>query len=789
MSVLNNISGVVLKPIIKEMSRARLPKIDGQVFLKGLKEEVEVIRDEWGVAHIYANNINDLLFAQGFVHAQDRLFQMELNRKVARGCLSEIIGKKALDSDRIARTMGYERVAKQDWELFGKDEQQIIIDYCNGINAYIKSADFKLPVEFKLLKHEPEPWEPMDVASFSRLLISLLTWGWYDEIIRAKLIEAVGGDAAAELDNTYPKDNPVTLPKGIEFNLLDISGKFQAMKGPYMPQISGSNAWTISGAKTKTGKPYLCNDPHLTLKNPNIWYMNHLHCPELHASGITAPSLPMVQIGHNEKIGWGITLSYTDIEDVFVEKFTDETCATYMHDGKLKETNIIEEKIFIKGEKMPHIEKVYETVHGTLISDVTGNSSMKLTLCSMAYKAGTAIKGWFLLNKAQNWNEFTDAVKHITAPGLNIVYADTDSNIGYYNSGKVPLRDKATASIPQPGWTGEHDWKGFVPFEEMPHAFNPEKGYIVTANNKVEPDNFPYFLGDIYMNGYRANRLEKMIQRKEKLEPKDFTEMQMDFHCTPGKLFAAHFKDIKMDNAELQRYVDMLLAWDGVLLPEKIEGSLYKVGKLMVVKKLFESSIHDKKLIDELLGRGFHAIFGPVNAYLGHNTPILLRILDDETSFWLKAAGGKEKLLKDGFKNAIDWLKLNYGTKTHKWKWGDLHAIMFPHALSAQPPLDKVFDIGPFPIGGDTDTPFQTFIMAAEGYGGELAAPSYRQIIDFSDFDKSTVVMPLGNSGNMASPFYKNQLRDWFAGNSYPMCWSKEKVNEHKKHSLTLKKL
>ncbi len=789
MSVLNNIGGLLLKPYIKELSRARLPKIDGQTFLKGLKEEVEVIRDEWGIAHIYANNINDLLFAQGYVHAQDRLFQMELNRKVARGQLSEIVGKKALDTDRIARTMGYERVAKLDWDLFGAEEQQLIIDYCNGINAYLKSADYKQPVELKLLKHEPEPWDPMDVVSFSRLLISLLTWGWYDEITRVKLIEAVGAEAAAELDNTYPKENPVTLPKGIEFNMLNVSDKFQAMKGPYMPQISGSNAWTIAGHKSKTGKPYLCNDPHLTLKNPNIWYMNHLHCPELHVSGVSAAALPMVQIGHNDKIGWGITLAFTDIEDVFVEKFTDDTCTTYMHDGKLKETHIIEEKIFVKDEKMPHIEKVYETVHGTLISDVTGHSNMKLSLCSMAYKPGTSITGWFRLNKAKQWNDFVDGIKMITAPGLNIVYADVDGNIGYYNSGKVPVRDKATASVPQPGWTAANDWKDFVPFEEMPHVLNPEKGYVVTANHKIEPDDFPHFLGDIYMNGYRANRLEKLIQRKEKLEPKDFTEMQMDFYCTPGKLFAAHYKDLSMDNAELQRYVDMLLKWDGVLHPERIEGSLYKVGKLMVVKKLFSSAIHDNKLIDELLGRGFHSIFGPVNSFLGHNTPVLLRILDNPDSFWLKAAGGKEKLLKEGFKNAIDWLKLNYGTKYEKWKWGDLHAIVFPHSLSAQPPLDKVFDIGPYPIGGDTDTPFQTFIMAAEGYGGELSAPSYRQIIDFSDFDKSTVIMPLGNSGNMASPYYKNQLKDWFAGNSYTMCWTKEKVLQHKKHSLLLKKL
>ncbi|HNI33386.1 MAG TPA: penicillin acylase family protein, partial [Chitinophagales bacterium] len=567
MSVLNNISGAVLKPVLKEISRTRLPKIDGKLSISGLKEDVEIIRDELGIAHIYANNINDLMFAQGYVHAQDRLFQMELNRKVARGTLSEIIGIKALDSDRIARTMGYERVAKLDWELFDESEQQIIIDYCHGINAYITSADFKLPIEFTLLKFKPEKWHPMDVASFSRLLISLLTWGWYDEIIRAKLIEAVGAAAAAELDNTYPKENPITLPKGIEFNILDVSGKFQAMKGPYMPQISGSNAWTLSGTKTKTGKPFLCNDPHLTLKNPNIWYLNHLHCPDLHASGVTAPGLPMVQIGHNENIGWGITLSYTDIEDVFVEKFTDDTCTTYIHEGKLNDTTIIEEKIFVKGEKMPIIEKVYQTVHGTLISDVTGHSNMKLTLCSMAYQAGTSTKGWFLLNKAKNWNEFADAVKYITAPGLNIVYADKDNNIGYYNSGKVPVRDKASASVPQPGWTGEHDWKAFIPFDEMPHSLNPQNGYIVTANHKIEPDDFPHFLGDIYMNGYRANRLEKMIQRKEKLEPKDFTEMQMDFYCTPGKLFAAHYKNLQMENAELQQYVDMLLAWDGVLHP------------------------------------------------------------------------------------------------------------------------------------------------------------------------------------------------------------------------------
>lgn len=788
MSILHNISGLVLKPVIKQMSQTRLPKIDGNVQVKGIEQDVEIIRDEWGVVHIFAQNMYDGLFAQGFAHAQDRLFQMEINRRAARGKLSEIIGKDALDTDRVSRTFGFERVAMQDWDFFSKEEQQIIHAYCAGVNAYIQSDDFQLPIEFKLLKIAPELWEPMDVAAFSRLMISLLSWGWYDEIIRAKLIDTVGAEAAAELNNTYPKENPVTLPKGIEFNHIDISGKFHALNGPYMPSINGSNAWTISGNKTKTGMPYLCNDPHLALRNPNIWYLNHLDCNDLKVSGVTCPGLPLVQIGHNEAIGWGITLSFTDIESVFVEKFTDDTCTSYMHEGKLKETDILEEKIFIKDADLPHVEKIYNTVHGTVISDIINGNAAKLTLCSMALQPGKALLGWSLLNKAKNWNDFVDGVKCITAPGLNIVYADTAGNIGYYNSGKVPVRTKEEALLPQQGWTGEHDWKSFVPFEQMPHVLNPEKGYVITANHKVEPDDYPYFLGDIYMNGYRANRLEKILNSHTKTEPKDYVAMQMDFYCTPTEKFKTYYKDIEFDAAELNNYKDMLLQWDGVLNADSLPASFYKVTKWMLIKKVLESAIADKSLIDELMGKGSHGQIDPVCSFLGHNTPILFRILDNPDSFWLKNAGGKEKLLKDGFKSAIDWLKLNYGTNPKKWIWGKLHAIVFPHPFSIKPPMDRVFDIGPIPIGGDTDTPFQTYIMSMDKFGGELSSVSYRQIIDFSNFDNSTVVMPLGNSANIASPYYKNLLEKWLNGESIPMSWTREKVNEYKKHTLKLKK-
>lgn len=787
MSLIKNVGGLLLKPVIKQMSKSRLPELDGNIVLDGIQENIEIIRDEMGVPHIYASNLEDLMFAQGFVHAQDRLWQMEIHRRAARGTLSEILGEKAIETDQICRTMGYERVARKDWELFSDEEQKVLIAYSSGINAFIKKFPNQHAVEFKLAKVEPALWDPIDTAAFSRLLISQMTWGWYDEIIRAKLIEKVGAAAAGELDNNYPVGNPVALPKGIEFNKLKLDEHLGALRGPYVPQIAGSNAWTVSGFKTSTGKPFLCNDPHLPIKNPNIWYMVHLHCPELEATGVSVPGVPLVQIGHNANIGWGITLSFTDLEDVFIEKFTDETSNSYVHEGKIMQTQIFEEKIFVKGNPKPIIHKVLETVHGPIISDILDSDNKKLSLCSMSLKEGRNIMAWMKLNKSKNWNDFVDSVKEITAPGLNIVYADIEGNTGYYNSGKMPIRDKAVASVPSMGWTGSHDWNEFVPFSEMPHVLNPERGYILTCNNKIENDDYPYFLGDIYMNGYRANRLEEMFAKKDKFEPQDFTDMQMDFMCIPGKIFGKLYKGLKFDTAELQQAADGLANWDGILSTDSLIGTYYKVTKYLMVKRIYMSALPEK-LAEELLGKGFNPIYGPVNTFLGHNTHALLRMINNKESFWLQKAGGKEKVLKEALKDALSWLKMNYGTNKKEWLWGKLHSIIIKHSFSEQVPMDKVFDVGPIEIGGDTDTLFQTAILNQEGFGGELACPSYRQIVDFSNFDNSQIIMPMGQSGNIASPYYKNQLRDWFGGKYFKMAWSRGKVNQMQKHRLVLSK-
>ena len=785
MSLLHKLQLALLKPLVKNWSKQRLPKIEGEIQLLGLKNTVEIKRDQWGIPHIYAQNLHDVIFAQGFVHAQDRLWQMELNRRVSRGQLSEFLGEDALSTDVASRIMGFERTAKKDITIASKDEINIVQHYCDGINAFINQAQKYPTVEFKLTKLEPNNWEVLDVIAFNRLLISQMSWGWYDEIVRAKLIEAVGEAAAAELNNGYPLGNPITLPDGIEFNQIKMKPGLDGDNLNIGPKISGSNAWTISGDRTETGKPMLCNDPHLAISNPGIWYEIHLNCPELHSRGVSIPGAPLVLIGHNANIGWGITLAYTDIEDVFIEKFTDDSCQSYEHIGETKQTVVHEELIKIKG-KQPHVEEVLETVHGVVISDLLGSGTQKLTLCSMALKEGRPMLAWLKLNHAKNWDDFKEAVSYATAPGLNIVYADIEDNIGYYTSGKNPMKTKDVAALPQVGWSGEADWKRFVPFDEMPHVFNPEKGYVLTCNNKIEPENFPHFLGDIYMNGNRADRLEDLLTTKQKFDQSDFLKMQMDFHSKPGKKFAELFKEIKFDDSQLAKYAKILSDWDGNLNKETIGGTLYKVTDKFAAKYMYETAISDQQLIDELFSKAFHPVFGPISTFLGYSSTTLFKILTNDQSWWNKKAGGKEKILEEGLSLAVEWLTKNYGSNEENWMWGNVNAIVMDHSLSVKEPLGKIFDLGPYPIGGDGDTPHQCSTVGTEGFGGHLIAPSYRQIIDFSDFDKSTSILPGGQSGNLMSLFYDDQVQDWLAGKSHPMCWSEEQVERHTRYKLML---
>ena len=787
MSLFDSISAIALKKGLTWLGRRSLPRITGKLALAGLTAPVEIIRDRWGVPHIYADSIPDLFFAQGFVHAQERLWQMELNRRTAAGRLSEIFGLIALDTDRATRTFGFQRLAEADWITADNVTRDLLSAYSAGVNAFLQIPSSRLPVEFTLLRHRPEPWHPQDSLAFLRLMSWQMSHAWYSEIVRAQMIEAVGQERAAEWDIYYPADNPVTLPQGIEFYQLAADGSFQVTHSPFLERGKGSNAWVISGAKSPTGQPYLCNDAHLGLKTPSVWYQNHLVADGINVTGVSLPASPLVIIGHNAQIAWGLTLAFTDCEDLFIERFDPQQPHRYQFRDDWHEADVVSETIQVKGQTDTHIEKVILTHHGPIISEAIGLTSQRLALQSMALRSPVTLKGWWLLNRAAGWDDFAEAMRLIEAPQLNIVYADVGGNIGYWLTGAVPIRAKGQGEVPLPGWTDEYEWTGTVPFEEMPHALNPQQGYILSCNHRVVTDDYPYFLGNVWMNGYRARRISDLFKAKDILTVEDFRAIQLDVACRPSLEFVECLADLPEPHpdSEVQLALSWLRGWDGQLTVDSVAGAIYQVTRYTLVLNLLEPAL-GQPLTKRLLGEGFNPVLLSSHELYGYDTVSLLRILKNPASWWLNQAGGRQAVLTRSLKQAVVWLRRELGAQAETWQWGHLHRVSFVHPLGVRKPLDQVFNLGPFPIGGDTDTPCQTAMLPNAPYDTKGWGPSIRQIIDMSDLSRSLISVPPGQSGHIASPHYADQLQPWLRGNYHPMLWTRAQVEAASEGELHL---
>jgi penicillin amidase len=653
------------------------------------------------------------------------------------------------------------------------------------VNAYLTHPGSKLPVEFTLLQHRPEPWQVLDITAFSRIMIWQLSHAWYGEIVRAKIAEKVGPEHAAELEIHYPPANPASLPLGIEFHTLDPAGFIGKRGEPFLDRGKGSNTWAVAGWKSDTGNPVLCNDMHLALSLPSIWYEVHLHCNDFHVSGVGLPGLPLVQVGHNAHLGWGMTLAFTDCEDLFIEKFDPEQPTRYQSGEDWEEAKVIPESIKVKGRPQPHVEQVLVTRHGPVISDVVGYPEQRVAVCSMALRPCLMLDGWLLLNTAHDWDEFKEAMSLIDAPQLSVSYADVEGNIGLWVTGKVPIRAKGDGSVPAPGWSGEYEWIGEVPFEEMPHAFNPEQGFVVNANNKVVPGDYPYFLGEVWMNGYRARRIETVFRQREKLSIQDFQQLHMDFTSLPGQEFVACLSGLKSDDPDVRLALELLRAWDGQLSTGSVGGALYEVIRYSLARRLFDPGL-GPELANRWMGQSFHPLLSTASEFYGHDTTTLLRLLATPGSWWLEQAGGREAALEGSLREAVGWLRQEIGPDPAGWQWGKLHRITFTHAMAAQKPLDQVFNRGPFPIGGDTDTVCQTATLPSAPYANNAWSPSVRFIFDLGDLSRSLAIYPPGQSGQLGSPHYDDLIDPWLKGEYHPMLWTREQVEEEAKHRLLL---
>jgi penicillin G amidase len=764
--------------------RMSLPKTSGSLTLSGLQESVEVVRDQHAVPHIYAKSEADAYFALGFVHAQDRLWQMEFQRRVGAGRLSEVVGKAALETDKFLRTLGVYRYAEATIPNLSEETRAILESYVAGINAFLQTRNGPLPPEFLILRHTPEPWRVADVIVWQKMMAWDLSENWEDEILRARMAETLSLEQIAELWPPYPGDAPVALPNFTAlYKHFDLETLSSLAPKPEPPG-AGSNNWVLGGSKTDTGQPLLANDPHLGLSAPSLWYFAHLSSPGLEVIGATLPGTPAVLLGRTDKIAWGFTTTGTDVQDMFIEQLNAENPAQYLTPEGYQD--FVTRQEIIKVKDMPDVElTVRESRHGPIISDVSSSAKEAANFTRETYVlafAWTALRdddltlqGGMGINHAANWEEFVEAVRDFHVPHQNMVYADVEGNIGFYAPARVPIRKSGDGMMPVPGWTGDYDWTGFVPFEALPHAFNPPSGEVVTANNKIIPDDYPYLLTNDWSEPYRIERITALLENVQKHSLETFAQIQLDQTSLMAQEFLPYLLELTSDTALERSALAELLSWDGTMDRNRAAPLIFSAWYRELAKLLYSDELG--KTFEDYYG--FRPLF--VSDVLANETKT--KWCDDTRT---PAEESCEFVESKAFKEAIVYLSTTYGSDISKWQWGEAHYAHSDHAILTDTPLGSFFDIK-IPNGGDAFT-----VNAARfGIGNEepftqTNGPGYRALYDLSNLDNSLFIHTTGQSGNPLSSHYKDFAETWRDGRYIPMTTKREDIEKGEIGTLTL---
>src|SRR5688572_6012924 len=537
--------------------RRSLPQTEGNVTVSGLAGGVEILRDAYGIPHIFASTIDDAYFALGYVHAQDRLWQMEMNRRIATGRLSEILGPGALESDRFLRTLGLRRVAEANLKHFDAETRRVLDAYSGGVNAFLAASPV-LPPEFWLLRVSPEPWSPADSVGWMKMMAWDLGGNWRAELLRMQLAKALPMARIHEFLPPYPGD---PIPEMADLRQLYAGLEKQPVGVSFLENpelVAGSNAWAVSSARSASGKPLLANDPHLGLNAPPVWYFAQLHAPGLDAIGATLPGVPAILIGRNPRVAWGLTNTVSDVQDLYLEKLDARFT---QRDEVIKVRGAPDEKLAVRASR-----------HGPVISDVLRaalDAAPRGHAVALAWTAlaedDLSMQAILRVAHARDWREFNSTLRDLHAPQQNVIYADVDGNIGFVAAGRVPVRKSANdlkGRAPAPGWDARYDWAGWVPYEELPRAFNPPAGTIVNANHKVTPPGYPHHIGYEWQPPYRARRIEALLGR-ESHSLGGFARMQMDVvSLATGELLPLLLKTTPKDELSAGA-LRQLAAWDG----------------------------------------------------------------------------------------------------------------------------------------------------------------------------------------------------------------------------------
>ncbi len=727
---------------LTQLAEASLAQIEGEIGVPGLAREVEVLRDRWGVAHIYAQTVEDLFFAQGFVAAQDRLWQLDMWRRVGEGRLSEIVGAAAFERDRLARLLRYRGDMDAEWTSYHPEAKTIVTAFVSGVNAFIRHRADNPPVEFKLTGVLPEPWDPE--VPLLRMAGLPMTRNAAAELRLARSVAELGVAEANRRDSPEPW-HELQVPAGLSVDeipaeVADIIGAgyeplpripLDAEHQRLLPRAgddpgnAGSNNWVVSGAMTVTGLPLLANDPHRQISLPSLRYLVHLNGPGWNVIGAGEPALPGVAIGHNERIAWGLTIVGIDQQDVFVEQVNPADRNQVLWRGRWEKLRVEVDTIWVKDEG-PRVVELRFSRHGPIVYEDTVNSRAYAFRSVLAEPGTAGYLGSLRVDQAENWEQFLSAMDHWLVPSENMIYADVDGNIGWQAAGLTPIRCCGwVGRLPAPG-TGNYDWRGFRPMSGLPREYNPARGYITTANHNIMPPGYTPPLGYSWSSPRRYERLDDVLSDSFGFSVDDFKRLQHDEYSQVAADAIARIRAVPAGSPEVLRARDMLAAWDARLDRRSPAAALFQVWQALAS--------------DEAPG-------GPASS------------------------SRSDSMIIAALSAAVDSLEKVQGTDWSRWRWGAMHQTRFEH------PVIGAYDLPSVERGGDRTTVNVT---------GQHGA-SFREIIDLSDWDGSVATSVPGQSGQPASPHYDDLLHAWADGEYFPLLFSRAAVEANVRHRLVLK--
>jgi penicillin G amidase len=750
-----------------------LPTIDGESRLLGIDQRAEVLRDSYGVPHIYARTAHDLFYLQGYVTAQDRLFQMELYRRAGEGRLSEVLGEPALDSDRRFRTFGLARVAAQELRLLRADTLENLNAYADGVNKFLEGHADSLPLEFVILGYRPQQWSALDSIVVAKLQAYDAANNIDQELLRAGLASRFGTAVLATLmpdpsgytasvdDRAWAAVAPyVSSGASALPGAVALSGVLPTTSG----EGAGSNCWALAGSRTASGKPILAGDPHLAVRNPSIWYEIGLEGGGYKLVGFSFAGIPGIIIGHNDRIAWSFTYAYTDTQDLFVERQDPTDPRRYEYQGRFEPATFVRESIDVKGRADPVIVDVAITRHGPIITPVLEGQTAPLALRWTALDPGRLVEFVFEIARAGSWQDFRAAAADFSGAAVSACYADVDGHIGYQLVGQLPAR-KGDGRMPVPGWTGDYDWTGVVPFDANPNLLDPPTGVILNANDRPTQDpQSPAYVGE-WDPGFRATYLGQRLASLAKADLPAMRAIQTDYASAPvGRWRAAILA--ASPKTDLQRRAQaMVRDWDGTLSASSGGAAVTEAWLMRMLARTFQEKLGEK-------------LYGD---YLGHARAsfALYQLLARPDDPWFNDAGdpsvrGRDAVSTAALEDATRELVARFGTDTAKWRWGDLHTITFEHPLAIGP-LALLLNVGPLPRGGDGYSVNNGAYDPNKPYRQTTNA-SERMIADLGDLDLSLSVTPEGESGQPGSRYWGDQTPLWNAGDYKPMRFSKDRL-------------